>query len=66
VHICHNPADFINQAQTELSNDDPASWLGRADEFLQDQSWDKTCAAMDEILQDAVKSFSNSKPLQYV
>ncbi|MFN2596759.1 MAG: glycosyltransferase family 1 protein [Pyrinomonadaceae bacterium] len=58
VRIADNAADFIKAAAEigmDERADDPA-WLARVDEFLAQNSWDKTWAAMASHIGGAVES----------
>lgn len=54
VHIANTPAEFIEKAELamdEATND--ASWLPRVDNFLSQNSWDKTCHKMSMLEREA-------------
>jgi glycosyltransferase involved in cell wall biosynthesis len=55
VHIAANAEELIAAGQTILNNTaDRASWLTAVDAFLEGNSWDTTCAAMQQLMGKAV------------
>ncbi|MGI8950812.1 MAG: glycosyltransferase [Chitinophagaceae bacterium] len=50
VHIIHSPQEFIKSAEQELNEIDKTEWLHFVDEFLTDNSWDKTWYQMNELI----------------
>jgi len=46
VQVAGTKEDFLNAAETVLSNSNPTEWLKKVDLFLADKSWDHTYAEM--------------------
>jgi glycosyltransferase involved in cell wall biosynthesis len=46
VQVAGTKEDFLNAAETVLSNNNPTEWLKKVDLFLSDKSWDHTYAEM--------------------
>jgi UDP-galactopyranose mutase len=56
VHIADTAEEFIAAAETILSGTDQSGWLNRVDEFLEDNSWDKTWMSMLRLMQMTIES----------
>jgi UDP-galactopyranose mutase len=55
VRVAAGAEDFVNAIQSSLDEDAKAR-RQKADEFLATMSWDKTAAAMLELIDDAIRS----------
>lgn len=55
VHIADSPEDFIEAATQILKSGNYAEWLLKVDEFLADNSWDKTWTSMMALIIEALK-----------
>jgi len=58
VHIGSTAEEFIRYAEQELAVIDKSKWLEKSDEFLADNCWDNTYAAMMAKIRDTVKNKS--------
>lgn len=56
VHIADTAEEFIAAAESILSGTDQSGWLNRVDEFLEDNSWDKTWTSMLRLMQMTIES----------
>lgn len=56
VHISGSPEGFIRSIEQEMKKKDKRKWLGEVDDFLKDQSWDKTCREMQKQIQNTLKN----------
>jgi len=59
VKIADEPLKFIEAAESILSNHNYGKWFTKVDQFLQNNSWDKTWMQMMQLLQAAVKQKPN-------
>jgi glycosyltransferase involved in cell wall biosynthesis len=59
VKIADEPQDFIQAAESILSNNETGHWLQQVDEFLQDNSWDRTWMLMMQHLQEVATKKPN-------
>lgn len=53
VHIAETPEGFVQSCESAL-NEDHADRIARADEFLKENSWDKTHKAMADLITEAI------------
>lgn len=63
VHIADTPEEFIEAAASELGIEDRSSWLKKVDEFLGENSWDKTWNKMMLLINESLskKTFLKTK-----
>lgn len=54
VEIAETAEQFVAAGDKLLQNKDSAEWLGRADEFLSQISWNKTWAEMNDLIKKAI------------
>ena len=71
VHIADTPEEFIKAAVSELAKQDRSSWLRKVDEFLGENSWDKTWNKMmllinDSLSKKALLNIKKTKESMYV
>lgn len=59
VHIADTADDFIKAAETELNREDRKAWLENIDQFLSQNSWDKTWARMMGHISETIKTKLN-------
>src|SRR5436305_73715 len=59
VKIADDPETFIEAAESIFSSRNQAKWLNDVDEFLYNNSWDRTWMQMMQLLQTAVKQKPN-------
>ena len=55
VHIARTAREFVNALETAM-NEDGAARNAKVAEFLKENSWDKTFAAMSELIDGAIKA----------
>jgi glycosyltransferase involved in cell wall biosynthesis len=55
VEIADDADAFVEAAERIFKRQDKNHWLGRVDEFLANNSWDKTWAAMLQLMNMAMK-----------
>jgi len=56
VHISGSVDGFIRSIEQEMKKTDKRKWLTEVDNFLKDQSWDKTCREMQKQIQLTLKN----------
>lgn len=66
VRIARSADEFVKHILEELHREDKSDWLGTVDLFLQDNCWNKTCNAMNALMQSHVTGSSQPKDLRYV
>lgn len=68
VQIAATPSVFIAAAEAALTKTDYDDWLLKVDAFLAGISWDKTWESMESLINEAIKSKSDThtKANQYV
>lgn len=54
VEIAETAEEFVQAAEKILGRGNSDEWLARADEFLQDISWDKTFAKMSDLIEKEI------------
>src|SRR4051812_23292825 len=59
VKIADEPQDFIQAAESILSSNETEQWLSQVDEFLQNNSWDRTWMLMMQQLQEVATKKPN-------
>jgi hypothetical protein len=59
VKIADEPQDFIQAAESILSSNETEHWLKQVDEFLQNNSWDRTWTLMMQQLQEVATKKPN-------
>lgn len=55
VQIADSPEEFIAAAEKELANENYAEWLCKVDDFLAENSWDKTWRSMMTLIIETLK-----------
>lgn len=63
VHIADTPEDFIMAAESELKITDRQSWLLKIDEFLKENSWDKTWSQMMQLMNEKLTGKAKDKTI---
>ena len=55
MRIANTPEDTFAavEAALEQSAQERSAWLARVDDFLKENSWDRTWSEMDKLIQDA-------------
>ena len=67
VHIVNNAEEFIAAAEKELKKRSKQTWLKKVDEFLQDNSWDRTWSRMVKNIETTLVNIkANEKEQAYV
>ena len=67
VHIVNNAQEFIAAAEKELKKRSKQTWLKKVDEFLQDNSWDRTWSRMVKNIETTLVNIkANEKEQAYV
>lgn len=56
VHISGSVEGFIRSIEQEMKATDKRKWLSEVDNFLKNQSWDKTCRDMQKQIQNTLKN----------
>jgi len=59
VKIADEPQDFIQAAESIFSSNETEQWLTQVDEFLQNNSWDRTWMLMMQQLQEVATKKPN-------
>ena len=60
VQIADTPDDFIKAAEFELNRKDRDQWLQKVDEFLSQNSWDKTWDRMQQLITNTINIKKNN------
>jgi UDP-galactopyranose mutase len=69
VSIIHSTEEFIEAGEQLLKQTNRSKWLKQADEFLSENSWDKTFNEMNDIIKETLntnKKYINPKKEIYV
>jgi len=61
VHIADNPEEFIKAAESVFNMADKEKWLKAVDDFLSNNSWDKTFDLMVKLIKEIIEKKSLSK-----
>lgn len=56
VHIASNAEEFVQCADKELAKQDREKWLTQVDNFLSTNSWDKTWSMMAGLIEQCLRS----------
>lgn len=56
VHIADTADEFIAAGEHELNKNDKTEWLKKVDNFLCQNSWDKTFSKMLQLLNEQISS----------
>ncbi len=60
VHIADTAEEFIKAGEIELNKKDKTQWLGKVDNFLSQNSWDKTWARMMQHISTSIAAKHNA------
>ena len=60
VHIADSADEFIKAAEQELNKKDKTQWLNKVDNFLSQNSWDKTWARMMQHISATLSAKQNT------
>ena len=60
VHIADTADEFIKAAELELNKKDKTQWLGKVDNFLSQNSWDKTWGRMMQHISATLAAKQNT------